>query len=105
MPYIRIGLDAMQHYPHKRRTLYRILNQAEDFSPLGSSPLPGSPQKPRIKFSGGKKGRTMNPLIQLKQTTAVFLLAFGLMCFGLSPIAQAADETTSNANTGEGNGA
>jgi hypothetical protein len=31
----------------------------------------------------------MNPLIQLKQTTAVFLLAFGLACFALSPKAQA----------------
>jgi len=27
----------------------------------------------------------MNPLIQLKQTTAIFLIAFGLACFGLLP--------------------
>ena len=31
----------------------------------------------------------MNPLIQLKQTTSVFLAAFGLACFGLSPKVQA----------------
>ena len=31
----------------------------------------------------------MNPLIQLKQTTSVFLIAFGLACFGLSPMARA----------------
>jgi len=31
----------------------------------------------------------MNPLIQLKQTTAVFVVAFGLACFGLSQAVQA----------------
>ena len=31
----------------------------------------------------------MNPLIQLKQTTSVFLVAFGLACFGLSPMVRA----------------
>jgi hypothetical protein len=31
----------------------------------------------------------MNPLIQLKQTTSVFLVGFGLACFGLSPAVQA----------------
>jgi hypothetical protein len=31
----------------------------------------------------------MNPLIQLKKATSVFLVAFGLACFGLSPKAQA----------------
>ena len=29
----------------------------------------------------------MNPSIQLKQTSAVFLATFGLACFGLSPVA------------------
>ena len=33
----------------------------------------------------------MNPLIQLKKTTPQFLLAFGLICFGLLPGAKAAD--------------
>src|SRR5262249_31765652 len=36
-----------------------------------------------------KKGRTMNPLIQLKQTMSVFLVAFGVASFGLSPAVQA----------------
>jgi len=31
----------------------------------------------------------MNPLIQLKQKTSVFLLAFGIACFGLSPTVRA----------------
>jgi hypothetical protein len=35
------------------------------------------------------KGKTMNPLLQLKHTTAVFLIAFGLACFGLLPKLQA----------------
>jgi hypothetical protein len=58
-------------------------NQAEDFSPQGSSPLP-DPQS-ELRLSGEKKGRTMNPLIQLKKAIPVFLVA--LACFGLSPMA------------------
>ena len=48
----------------------------------------------------------MNPLIQLKQTTSVFLIAFGLTCFGLSPTARAVtpapDGGYPNENTVEG---
>jgi hypothetical protein len=48
----------------------------------------------------------MNPLIQLKQTTSVFLIAFGLACFGLSPAARAVtpapDGGYPNENTAEG---
>ena len=33
--------------------------------------------------------KTMNPLIQLKQTTSVFLIGFGLAWVGLSPAVQA----------------
>jgi Chaperone of endosialidase len=47
----------------------------------------------------------MHPLIQFKNATALCLVMFALVWFGLSPIAQAADETTSNFNTGEGIGA
>jgi hypothetical protein len=39
--------------------------------------------------SGEKKGRTMNPLIQLQQTTAAILFALLLACLGISPAAQA----------------
>ena len=31
----------------------------------------------------------MNPLIQLKQTTSVFVVGFGLACFGLAPAVHA----------------
>jgi Chaperone of endosialidase len=51
----------------------------------------------------------MNPLIQLKQTTAVFLGAFGLACFALSPTARAVspppDGGYPGGNTAEGNAA
>jgi len=53
----------------------------------------------------------MNPLIQFKQTTVVFLVAFGLGCFALSPKAQAVlppptpDGAYPGHNTAEGLGA
>jgi hypothetical protein len=53
----------------------------------------------------------MNPLIQVKQTTAVFLTAVALACFGLSPAARAVLPSPSpdggypNENTAEGTGA
>jgi len=51
----------------------------------------------------------MNPLIQLKQTTAVFLIGFGLACFGLLPAVQAVtpapDGGYANGNTAEGTNA
>src|SRR5262249_10217954 len=53
----------------------------------GSSPLP-DPQFEK-QICGAKEGRAMTPLIQLKQTTSVFLVGFGLAWFGLSPAVQA----------------
>jgi hypothetical protein len=47
----------------------------------------------------------MNPLIQFKPTVLPPLISVVLACFGLSPTVQAANETTGNANTGEGDGA
>jgi hypothetical protein len=51
----------------------------------------------------------MNPLIQLKQTTSVFLAAFGLACLALSSAVQAVspppDGGYANENTAEGTGA
>jgi hypothetical protein len=48
----------------------------------------------------------MNPLMQLKQITLVFLVAFGLICFELSPIARAEspppDGSYAGGNTAEG---
>jgi hypothetical protein len=51
----------------------------------------------------------MNPLIQLKQTTSVFLVAFALACFALSPAARAVspppDGGYAGFNTAEGQNA
>ncbi|MGC1322362.1 MAG: hypothetical protein WA849_09285, partial [Candidatus Udaeobacter sp.] len=51
----------------------------------------------------------MNPLIHLKQTTSAFLVASGLACFALSPIAQAVspapDGGYPGGNTAEGQNA
>ncbi|MGC1322728.1 MAG: tail fiber domain-containing protein [Candidatus Udaeobacter sp.] len=51
----------------------------------------------------------MNPLIQLKQTTSAFLIAFGLAYFGLVPLAQAVspapDGGYPGGNTAEGQNA
>jgi len=51
----------------------------------------------------------MNPLIQLKQTTSLFFVAFGLVCFGLSTAVQAVspapDGGYSGGKTAEGQNA
>ena len=51
----------------------------------------------------------MNPLIQLKQTTSVFLIAFALTCFGFSPTARAVTPAPDGGypgnNTAEGDSA
>lgn len=51
----------------------------------------------------------MNPLIRLKQRTSVFLVAFGLSCFGLLPPVQAVnpppDGGYPGGNTAEGQAA
>jgi hypothetical protein len=55
------------------------------------------------------KETTMNPLIQLKQTIAIFLVAFGLVCFELPSTAQAVrpapDGGYPGMNTAEGDNA
>jgi hypothetical protein len=84
------------------------LNQAEDFTPPGFSPHPDL-QLSEINSVGEKKERTMNPLIQLKQTTSVFVLILMLACFALSPQAQAVTPAPDGgyplANTAEGTNA
>jgi hypothetical protein len=83
------------------------LNHAEEFAPPGSSPLP-DPQL-QNQLSGEKKGRTMNPLIQLKQTTPVFLVALLLACLGLltrvQAVVPAPDGGYPGGNTAEGQAA
>src|SRR5215472_8225656 len=73
------------------KEISKDLNQAEDACPLRSSPL-ADPQLSQ-SILAEQKGRTMNPLIQLKQTTSVFLIAFGLACFGLLPLVRAVSPT------------
>jgi trimeric autotransporter adhesin len=79
------------------------LNQAEDF-PRWVLRLFGTRNQQK-QFSGEKE-RTMNPLIRLKTTTSVSLVAFGLACFGLLPDAQAVspapDGGYPGGNTAEG---
>jgi hypothetical protein len=51
----------------------------------------------------------MNPLIQLKQTTSLFFVAFGLVCFGFTTAVQAVspapDGGYPGGNTAEGQNA
>src|SRR5205807_9740578 len=63
--------------------------------------------KYRINLAGKKKGRTMNPLTQSKNTTIrPVLIALALGCFALSPRVQAVDPPPDggypNENTAEG---
>src|SRR5215216_6691579 len=63
------------------------------------------------QHGGEKKGKTMNPLIQLKQTAPVFLIALTVACLAISPQARALlpaptpDGGYPEWNTAEGSGA
>src|SRR5215472_3960652 len=98
----------MRIFFHKCRTLQRILNQAEGSPPLGSSRSSGPATN---SITGGETERQnhMNPLIQLRQTTSVFLVAFGLTCFGppsaVQAVTPAPDGGYPNFNTAEGTNA
>src|SRR6266480_697583 len=85
------------------------LNQAEDISPLSSSPFPDPQSYKQRSGENEKEGRTMNPSIQFKTTTMPFLIAFALACFGPLPSTQALapppDGGYPGANTAEGTGA
>src|SRR5215469_10767611 len=63
----------------------------------------------RVKCSGEKKGRTMNPLIQLKKATPTFVIAVLIVCLGLLPKTQAVspppDGGYPGGNTAEGQAA
>src|SRR4029453_4337971 len=66
------------------------------------------PANRKINVAGKKKGRTMNPLIQSKNTTILpVLIALTLGCFGLSPQARAVcqDACLTNNNTVQGDDA
>jgi hypothetical protein len=78
------------------------LESGVDFTPLGSAP-PSRPMQLRQNQlqRGKKKARTMNPLIQLKQTIALFLVAFGLS-HTAQAISPAPDGGYPGGNTAEG---
>jgi Chaperone of endosialidase len=85
------------------------LNQAEGIFPRWVLRLFPDPGDSRIKLAGKKKGRTMNPLIQLKTISPPLLITLALLCFGLLPKAQAVipppDGGYPNFNTAEGQNA
>src|SRR5690242_13876422 len=64
-------------------------NQTEDIFPARFF-APSGPANHRIEIAGKKKGRTMKPLTQSKDTIILpVLIALMLVCFGLSQTAQA----------------
>ena len=65
------------------------LNQAEDISPRVFRLVKG-PSIPESNQRGKRNENHMNPLIQLKKTTPLFVIALVLACFALSPQALAA---------------
>src|SRR6267142_1581386 len=82
-------------------------NQAEDICPARFF-APSGPANRRINVAGKKKGRTMNPLTQSKNTTILpVLIALTLGCFALSPQARAVcqDACLTNNNTVQGDDA
>jgi hypothetical protein len=80
----------------------------EIFAPPGSSPFSGPANLGKSKYAGRKK-ENMNPLIQLKKTTPVFLASFLLACFGILDEARAVitdpEDWFPNGTTGAGQGA
>src|SRR6476659_7620474 len=81
-------------------------NQAGDICPARFF-APSEPANHRIDLAGKRKGRTMNPLTQSKNTTILpVLIALTLGCFALSPQARAVspppDGGYPNNNTAEG---
>jgi Chaperone of endosialidase len=83
------------------------LNQAEELSPLGSSPLPDL--QSQNQYGGETKGIPMNHPIRLKTIAPRLLVTLALLCFALLPRAQAVvpapDGGYANFNTAEGQNA
>jgi hypothetical protein len=93
---LRIGLTGWEIFS-KVDAVKSNLNQAEDISPRVFRLLKG----PSISESNqrGKRNKNhMNPLIQLKKATPLFVIALVLACFVLSPQAFGQAPTFSPAN-------
>src|SRR4029077_9655154 len=99
----RIGLTGWRDFCQTRRR-YADLESGGGLSPARFFAC-SRPAVPKINHSGKRKGRTVNPLIQLK-TTPPLLITITLLCFALLPRAQAVvpapDGGYPGANTAEG---
>jgi hypothetical protein len=105
---LRNSLDKEAAFSQDSASLKRISNQAEDFPPLGSSPLP-DPVVSNDELSGEKKEELMHPLIQLQKAIPTFVVSFVIACFAFSSTAQAVspppDGGYPGGNTAEGTAA
>jgi hypothetical protein len=79
----RIGLTGWEIFS-KLDAVKLNLNQAEDISPRVFRLLQG-PSIPESNQRGKRNKDHMNPLIQLKKATPLFVIALVLACFALSP--------------------
>jgi len=94
----RIGLTGWEIFS-KLYAVKWTLNQAEDISPRVFRLLKG-PSFPESNQRGKRNKNHMNPRIQLKKATLLFVIVLVLACFVLSPQAfgQSAVPTFSPAN-------
>ena len=79
----RIGLTGWEIFSKVDAVKWN-LNQAEDISPRVFRLLKG-PSIPESNQRGKRNKNHMNPLIQLKKATPLFVIALVLACFALSP--------------------
>ena len=79
----RIGLTSWEIFS-KVDAVKSTLNQAEDISQRVFRLLKG-PSTPESNQRGKRNKNHMNPLIQLKTATPLFVIALVLACFVLSP--------------------
>src|SRR6516162_3106943 len=77
----RIGLTGWEVFS-KLDAVKWNLNQAEDISPRVFRLVKG-PSIPESNQRGKRNENHMNPLIQLKKTTPLFVIALVLACFAL----------------------
>ena len=89
---LQMGLTGWEIFS-KLDAVKWTLNQAEDISQRVFRLLNG-PSIPESNQRGKRNKNNMNPLIQLKKATPLFVIALVLACFALSPQAFAAPPPT-----------
>jgi hypothetical protein len=110
MPYTKIGQRLTRQNPDGAR-INGALNGSESGGGLSPAGLFASsrPAIAEITRRGNRKEISMNPLIQLKQTTSIFLASFLLAGFAVLPALQAVspppDGGYAGGNTAEGGNA